>query len=83
MCDVSFPLTPPPPMTSVDRTTEFLGVVTALKAASGPVLTSRPPQPPGLRTGASDHARFTASVAAISQKIHATSLKIAEMTRGA
>lgn len=70
------------PMAGVDRTAEFEGVLASLRANSGPLVTSRPPAPPGLRPGASDHARFSATVASITAKIHATSLKIQEMGRG-
>lgn len=70
-------------MACVDRTTEFSTIVNALKVRDGPSAIVQAPQPPGLKPGASDHARFTAAVAAIGREVHNTSMKVAEMAKRA
>lgn len=69
-------------MHAIDRTHDFMGVVSALRSTEiATAIPVRPPQPPGLKPGASDHARFSATVSSIGREIHETSMKLAEMTR--
>ena len=67
----------------MDRTAEFFSTVESLRVAGGIMAAARPLNPPGVKADASDHARFTAAVAILGKEIHATSLKLQEMTKRA
>ena len=70
-----------PAFQGMDRTPEFFSAVEAIRVAEGVMVAARPPNPPGLRPDASDHARFSAAVAVLGKEIHATSLKLQEMAK--